>query len=100
MRFATSSAVDESVPEAHRGKYTAFTLQGTQGVQHLRALREAGLTHLHLLPTYDFGSVPERAEDRREPGVSRASARETRSPQMHRSAARAPFPGGLSCNIL
>jgi hypothetical protein len=24
---------------------------------------QAGLNHLHLLPTYDFGSVPERRED-------------------------------------
>ena len=34
-----------------------------QGVQHLRSLQEAGLTHVHLLPSFDFGSVPEREED-------------------------------------
>lgn len=27
------------------------------------AMSQAGLNHLHLLPTYDFGSVPERAEE-------------------------------------
>lgn len=32
-------------------------------MQHLKSLREAGLTHIHLLPAYDFGSVPERRED-------------------------------------
>ena len=26
-----------------------------QGVQHLRSLQEAGLTHVHLLPSFDFG---------------------------------------------
>jgi hypothetical protein len=26
-------------------------------------LREAGLNHIHLLPSYDFGSVPERNEE-------------------------------------
>ena len=33
-----------------------------QGVEHLRQLQESGLTHVHLLPSYDFGSVPERAD--------------------------------------
>jgi pullulanase-type alpha-1,6-glucosidase len=31
-------------------------------VNHLKSLADAGLTHVHLLPTYDFGSVPERVE--------------------------------------
>ena len=30
---------------------------------HLRELQEAGLTHVHLLPAYDFATVPERTED-------------------------------------
>jgi hypothetical protein len=29
----------------------------------LKSLQEAGLNHVHLLPTYDYGSVPERAEE-------------------------------------
>ena len=32
---------------------------------HLRKLAAAGLSHVHLLPTFDFGSVPERPEARR-----------------------------------
>lgn len=60
------SASDVSVPEPLQGKYVAFdaTATGTvtQGQQHLKDLAEAGLTHVHLLPSYDFGSVPERAE--------------------------------------
>ncbi len=51
---------DATVPGEHRGKYSAFTLSGSAGMTHLRALAEAGLTDVHLLPTYDLASVPER----------------------------------------
>ena len=70
LRCDCRSACDATVPAALRGKYLAFAERGSAGVEHLRALRDAGLTHVHLLPVYDFGSVPEREEDRREPGVS------------------------------
>lgn len=55
------SAGDASVPSAHRGRYLAFTHAASAGMRHLRALREAGLTDVHLLPVFDFASVPERA---------------------------------------
>ena len=51
---------DLTVPAPHRGKYLAFTHGGTDGMRHLRALAQAGLTDVHLLPTYDLASVPER----------------------------------------
>jgi pullulanase/glycogen debranching enzyme len=54
------SASDDSVPAAHRGKYLAFTDAESKGMQHLRALAGAGLTDVHLLPVFDFASVPER----------------------------------------
>ncbi|MCW7537325.1 DUF3372 domain-containing protein [Aquabacterium sp. A7-Y] len=50
---------DGSVSEDKRGKYLAFTEAGSRGMQHLKALAAAGLTDVHLLPAYDFGSVPE-----------------------------------------
>ncbi|MES2719146.1 MAG: pullulanase-type alpha-1,6-glucosidase [Pseudomonadota bacterium] len=50
---------DASVPHALRGKYSAFTQAGSQGMQHLRALARAGLTDVHLLPVFDIASVPE-----------------------------------------
>ncbi|CAI5532371.1 unnamed protein product, partial [Closterium sp. Naga37s-1] len=53
------SASDPSVPEPHRGTYLAFTHPQSQGAQHLTQLAGSGLTHLHLLPAYDFGSVNE-----------------------------------------
>jgi pullulanase/glycogen debranching enzyme len=57
------SATDTSVPPAVRGKYLAFCEDASMGMKHLSALAESGITHLHLLPTYDFGSVPEREVD-------------------------------------
>ena len=54
------SVGDASVSPAHRGKYLAFTEAGSQGMKHLRALAEAGVTDLHLLPVFDLASVPEQ----------------------------------------
>ncbi|MDH0864694.1 alpha-1,6-glucosidase domain-containing protein [Mitsuaria sp. GD03876] len=51
---------DASVPAARRGKYLAFAEAGSNGMRHLAALAAAGLTDVHLLPTYDFTSVNEK----------------------------------------
>ncbi|MEO7251591.1 MAG: alpha-1,6-glucosidase domain-containing protein [Arenimonas sp.] len=53
------SASDASVLSAHRGRYLAFTDSGSQGMKHLLALSAAGLTDVHLLPVFDFATVPE-----------------------------------------
>jgi pullulanase len=53
------SAGDSTVPPEHRGKYLAFTDSRSNGMRHLRAMREAGLSHVHLLPAFDFASVNE-----------------------------------------
>lgn len=53
------SVADTSLPADLRGTYLAFTQKNSVGVQHLKQLAEAGLTHLHLLPFNDFGSVNE-----------------------------------------
>ncbi len=53
------SIADDSVPAAHRGKYLAFAAPDSDGTAHLRRLAGAGMTDVHLLPVYDFGSVPE-----------------------------------------
>ncbi|MEK8030998.1 alpha-1,6-glucosidase domain-containing protein [Ideonella sp. DXS29W] len=54
------SANDLTVPEAHRGKYLAFTDSYSNGMKHLKALAAAGLTDVHLLPAFDLASVPEK----------------------------------------
>ncbi len=51
---------DMSVPAPHRGKYVAFTSRNSRGMVHLKALAEAGVTDIHLLPTYDLATVPEQ----------------------------------------
>ncbi|MFO8150778.1 MAG: pullulanase-type alpha-1,6-glucosidase [Trueperaceae bacterium] len=53
------SATDTTVPADLRGTYAAFGLEGTAGVTHLTALADAGLTHLHLLPTFDIATIDE-----------------------------------------
>jgi pullulanase-type alpha-1,6-glucosidase len=53
------SVNDPSVPEEFKGTYKAFTLSDAYGIDHLGALQEAGLTHLHLLPVFDFAVVNE-----------------------------------------
>lgn len=53
------SAGDMTVPAAHRGKYLAFTDTRANGMRHLRGMQQAGLTHVHLLPSFDFASVNE-----------------------------------------
>lgn len=53
------SVNDATVPAAHQGKYLAFTDTGSNGMQHLRALQQVGLTHIHLLPVFDMSSVDE-----------------------------------------
>jgi pullulanase/glycogen debranching enzyme len=53
------SLIDQTVPEAKRGKYGAFSETNSNGMKHLRALAKAGLTDVHLLPVYDIGSIPE-----------------------------------------
>ncbi len=53
------SAFDETVPEAERGTYLAFTHPQSDGMNHLASLAEAGLSHLHLLPTFDIATIDE-----------------------------------------
>ena len=62
------SANDPSVPAQHRGKYLAFTDEDSAGMRHLRALAAAGVTDVHLLPVFDFSTVPESGC--REPGIT------------------------------
>ncbi|QZY29111.1 pullulanase-type alpha-1,6-glucosidase [Nocardioides coralli] len=61
------SATDETVPEPDRGTYRAFTRTGSDGMGHLRSLADAGLTTVHLLPTYDLATAPERRSDQARP---------------------------------
>lgn len=83
------SANDPTVPAEHRGKFLAFTHDGSQsstasaGMRHLRALARAGLTTLHLLPSFDIATVNENASERVEldDGFDRLCARNPMVPR-------------------
>ena len=58
------SLFDSTVAAAHRGKYLAFTDTSSNGMKHLAALATAGLTHMHILPAFDFATVDEDPANR------------------------------------
>ena len=51
----------------HKGKFKAWTEQGTKSPEGLSTgidhIRELGVTHVHLLPSYDYGSIDETKLD-------------------------------------
>jgi pullulanase len=63
------SANDTTVSAEKRGKFTAFTETNSNGINHLKRLKEAGVTHIHLLPAFDFDFVYEDESDRTEPSI-------------------------------
>jgi len=67
------SASDETVPELLRGTYSAFTVQDSAGMRSLRELAADGLTHVQLMPAFDFAAVPERRADQLVPPCELAS---------------------------
>ncbi|WP_341716721.1 pullulanase-type alpha-1,6-glucosidase [Micromonospora sp. FIMYZ51] len=67
------SIADHTVPAQRRGTYLAFTDPGTAGMRHLKAISDAGVTHLHLLPAFDFATIPERRADQRQPDCDLAA---------------------------
>lgn len=52
------SVGDQSVSAENRGSYLAFAENG-DGTKHLKALADAGLNTVHLLPTFDIASIEE-----------------------------------------
>ncbi|XP_057536245.1 pullulanase 1, chloroplastic [Amaranthus tricolor] len=51
------SANDLTVHPELRGGYLSFTSQDSDGILHLKKLSAAGLTHVHLLPSFQFAEV-------------------------------------------
>ncbi len=69
MHVRDFSATDELVPKESRGTYAAFAEPDSHGARYLRGLAEAGMNTIHLLPTYDFGSVPEVRAAQKSPNI-------------------------------
>ena len=57
------SISDETVPTEERGTYLAFGEKRSDGMTHLRRLADAGMTTVHLLPTFDIATIPEDRAD-------------------------------------
>ncbi|MDE6847315.1 MAG: type I pullulanase [Lachnospiraceae bacterium] len=63
-----SYAESSGIPKEYRGKYRAFTIEGStlygKGEKStcISYLKELGITHVHLLPCFDFGSVDEAGD--------------------------------------
>lgn len=60
-------SIHESAGIQHAGKFLALTEEGTKtaeglatGIDHLKLL---GVTHIQILPSYDFGSIDEKNAD-------------------------------------
>ncbi|WP_408646929.1 pullulanase-type alpha-1,6-glucosidase [Xenorhabdus lircayensis] len=53
------SVADNTIPEAWRGKYLALTDNNSNMFKHLKALSQAGMTHMELLPVFDIASINE-----------------------------------------
>ena len=53
------SVNDATVPAANRGTFKAFTNLASDGMKHLISLKDAGLTHIHLLPSFDIATINE-----------------------------------------
>ena len=56
---------DSGIPQAYRGKFKAFTVEKTDAEMKtgVAYLQELGVTHVHLLPFYDFAALDESGSD-------------------------------------
>lgn len=58
--------IDSGIPEEYRGKYKAFTIPDTNGSYPtcIEYLKNLGITHVHLLPIFDYAALDEAGESR------------------------------------
>ncbi|MER6366489.1 pullulanase-type alpha-1,6-glucosidase [Kitasatospora sp. NPDC001527] len=67
------SVADDTVPAAERGTYLAFTESESAGMKHLRELAGAGVTTVHLLPTFDIATIRENRAEQKLPACDLAA---------------------------
>ncbi len=77
MHLRDFSVADQTVPSQDRGRYKAFTHAQSKGMQHLRALAQSGLSHIHLLPVFDIATVEELSAKQVVPEIPKAPADST-----------------------
>ena len=66
--FSQSLATVFKPAPAWLGTYLAFG-KDHAGTRALKALADSGVTHIHLLPTFDFASVPEDRSSQKSPTI-------------------------------
>lgn len=59
------SIADDTVPAVERGTFAAFTQTNANGMKHLKALADAGLSHIHLLPAFDCATINENKTEQK-----------------------------------
>lgn len=62
------SVGDPTVPPLLQGNYEAFADPNSNGMRHLRALAEAGLKAVHIMPSFHFDGVNEDKSTWQSPG--------------------------------
>ncbi len=68
------SATDQSVPADKRGTFAAFAQKRSDGMKHLAVLGLAGVTHVHLLPSFDFATTNEDKTQWQSPSFAELAA--------------------------
>jgi pullulanase-type alpha-1,6-glucosidase len=63
------SAGDEALPEGLRGSYAAVGHPDSAGSARLAELAEAGMTTVHLLPTFDIATIEEDRSAQQQPQI-------------------------------
>ncbi len=76
------SILDETVRPEYRGTFMAFTELESNGMRHLSALAEAGVSHVHLLPAFDIATIDEDAAQRTEPDLAALGELPADSPEQ------------------
>jgi pullulanase-type alpha-1,6-glucosidase len=76
------SIADETVRPEYRGTFMAFTESESNGMRHLSALAEAGVSHIHLLPAFDIATIEEDAALRTEADMEALAALPADSPEQ------------------
>jgi hypothetical protein len=76
------SATDATVPADKRGTYAAFAQKRSDGMKHLATLALAGVTHVHLLPAFDFATTNEDKTTWQSPSFDTLAALPPDSPEQ------------------
>ncbi|MCA9835325.1 MAG: pullulanase-type alpha-1,6-glucosidase [Trueperaceae bacterium] len=81
MHLRDFSANDPSVATEQQGTYLAFSDKSSNGMKHLEALANAGLSHLHLLPSFDIATINEDKTSWKTPEIREPVAPTSPEPQ-------------------